>query len=279
MREVDEPWLDDARYRRRMRRLAREFERMDRGRRARTTPGAVAGRLVTRSLVAVLTLLLLATLLVVDPKLMPAGLQEALGLGPGGRILAASPGSYKFLTIQPGTHDMPVTYDSCQTLHYVINVAGAPARFRDGRFIRDAVDEISQVSGLRFHYDGLSNLDYRTRNYQAGPILFSFNVLPDAPKYGDAVAIGGSDTLVRAGRKVYSTGAVTFRRDAFETIAGRPGGEIEAKAIALHELGHVLGLDHVQDENEIMYPSEGHTDDLGPGDRIGLRILGSGPCY
>ena len=279
MSEVDEPWLDDARYRRRMRRLSREFDRTDRVRPARTASGAVAGRLVTRSLVAVLTLLLLLTLLVVDPLLRPPVLQEALGLGPGGRVLPASPGAYQFMAIQPGTHDMPVTYDSCQTLHYVISFAGAPPRFRDGRFIRDAVQEISQVSGLKFHYDGTSNLDYRTRSYQAGPILFSFNELPDAPTYGDAVAIGGSDTLARAGRQVYATGAVTFRRSWFETIADRPGGEIEAKAIALHELGHVLGLDHVQDENEIMYPSEGHTDDLGPGDRIGLKILGSGPCY
>ena len=227
----------------------------------------------------VLTLLLLATLMVVDPKLMPPFLEEALGLGPNGHVLAAGSGNYQFERVQPGTHDMPVTYDSCQTLHYVINFDGAPAAFRDGAFIRDAVREISQVSGLRFRYDGTSDLNYRTRNYQSGPILFSFDELPQAALYDRAVAMGGSTTPARAGRQVYSTGAVTFRRSSFEAIAGRLGGEEEAKAIALHEIGHVLGLAHVQDTNEIMYPSEGHTTDLGPGDRTGLRILGSGPCY
>ncbi len=83
---------------------------------------------------------------------------------------------------------------------------------------------------------------------------------------------------IASGRVVYSTGAVTFRRSSFDAIADRLGGQAEARAIALHELGHVLGLAHVPDKNEIMYPSEGHTTDLGPGDRTGLKILGSGPC-
>ncbi len=239
----------------------------------------LVGRLLTRLLVGLLTLALLGIALVLQPALLPRGVRDSLGLGQRTHLLGSTKGSYAFMRIQPGTHDMPVTYDSCQTLHYVINPDGAPARFHDGRFIRDAVKEISQVSVLKFEYDGISGLDYRTRNYQSGPILFSFDELPAGQKYDNAVAIGGSDTLDRAGREVYSTGAVTFRPSSFDSIANRQGGDTEARAIAMHELGNVLGLDHVDDTREIMYPTEGHTDDLGPGDRTGLRILGSGPCY
>jgi hypothetical protein len=42
----------------------------------------------------------------------------------------------------------------------------------------------------------------------------------------------------------------------------------------LHELGHIMGLDHVQSKAELMEPSGGLVTDLGPGDREGLSMLG-----
>lgn len=243
-------------------------------------PGSgLLGRLLTRFLVGVLTLLLLGIAFVLQPSLLPAGIRDSLGLGPRTHLLASGGGSYKFLMIQPGTHDMPVTYDSCQTLHYVINSDSAPSRFADGRFVRDAVQEISEVSGLEFRYDGKTHDRFRSRSFDQGPILISFDTLPDEASMQDAVAMGGSATLAHSGKPVYATGDVTFKRDYFDLIASRPDGYDEARAIALHELGHVLGLDHVDDTDEIMYPTEGHVRDLGPGDRTGLKILGSGPCY
>jgi predicted Zn-dependent protease len=46
----------------------------------------------------------------------------------------------------------------------------------------------------------------------------------------------------------------------------------------MHELGHVLGLGHVQDPSQLMYPAHHGQATYGPGDLAGLAAEGDGAC-
>ena len=46
----------------------------------------------------------------------------------------------------------------------------------------------------------------------------------------------------------------------------------------LHELGHVMGLEHVDDPVQLMYPEIDAPDGLAAGDLFGLRELGRAQC-
>ena len=56
------------------------------------------------------------------------------------------------------------------------------------------------------------------------------------------------------------------------------GGRDHIKAIVIHELAHVLGLDHVDDPNQLMYEENNGRTALADGDLAGLAKLGAGPC-
>lgn len=52
-----------------------------------------------------------------------------------------------------------------------------------------------------------------------------------------------------------------------------------ARAVILHELGHLVGLDHVTAPKQVMYPeTQLVSTSLGAGDLTGLSLLGSGAC-
>jgi predicted Zn-dependent protease len=52
------------------------------------------------------------------------------------------------------------------------------------------------------------------------------------------------------------------------------------RAIILHELGHLVGLDHTSDRGQIMFSeAEFNVRDYAPGDLRGLARLGTQACF
>lgn len=204
---------------------------------------------------------------------------------------------YRFLATQRSSKS-PVAYDPCRTLHYVINERTAPAN--GPALVTEAIDKISAASGLQFVNDGLTDegpsatrAAYQPKRYgpRWAPILISWTDPNEVPGLKEqTVGLGGSTAIIATDHtlqrgSVYVTGQVELDGPEFLTMLNRPpnsgemtGAEIAAVAI-VHELGHVLGLDHIDDPAQIMYPESGRAQDLGEGDRNGLALLGSGRCF
>jgi hypothetical protein len=99
------------------------------------------------------------------------------------------------------------------------------------------------------------------------------------PLAGDVAGIGGSTAVsTEDAGWVYVTGSVVLDAAQIADVGRGPGGYRRARAVVVHELAHVVGLDHVDDPTHLMHPSATAVTDLHAGDRAGLAALGRGTC-
>jgi hypothetical protein len=218
----------------------------------------------------------------------PAGAgSEAEPLG----IPAAVPdgdGRYEFLQHQTNDPTVPVAWDPCRSIHYVVNPAGAPA---DGAALLDAaVARVQLATGLQFVNDGTTDEPptkerpiFQPARYGAdnwAPVLVSWSDEATVPLLAGHAA-GVATPLVAAtddGDLVNVSGYVTLDAPALATAA-MPDRKI-VQATIQHELGHLVGLDHTDDRRQLMF-AEGQATvtDYADGDRRGLALLGTQPCH
>jgi hypothetical protein len=187
---------------------------------------------------------------------------------------------YRFLGRDLGGD--PVRWNPCEPIHYVVNISIAPAGSLED--VHEAVGRVSDATGIAFDYDGLSDEEPVRRRfvYQPGrygdrwaPVLIAW-VDPDDSEIPFAseghTAAGVAAPLVPAGEDVIVSGWVAINADdpnppGFDTTDSQG-------PVVLHELGHVMGLDHVTTSGELMEGSGGGVADFGPGDLAGLDRLG-----
>lgn len=200
---------------------------------------------------------------------------------------AAARSSYTFARFQAdGT--TPVTYDPCRPIHYVIRPQGAPAGGTE--VVRSAISRVSEATGLRFVYDGATSEapSFPRQIEQPGryqgrwaPVLIAWVIPGEDPTLGAGTAgAGGSASIALPNqRRAFVTGAVQLDAENMASLMKRTNGKDLARGIVLHELGHVVGLTHIDDATQLMYPrSRAGVTDFGSGDLTGLAALGKGTC-
>lgn len=182
----------------------------------------------------------------------------------------------------------PVRWNPCEPIRWVVNLDGAPPGAELD--LSRAVAEVSAATGLRFRSLGTTDEPPRRARppYQpdrygeerwapllvawASPSATDVPLLDSDRGVSIPVAVGDGD------RDVFVSGQIVLNPDR-PLLGGFGDRATSWGATILHELGHIVGLDHVGDPLQLMYTFPGR----GParfaaGDLRGLSQLGTGGC-
>lgn len=142
-----------------------------------------------------------------------------------------------------------------------------------------AIDRVSAATGLSLVVDGPTdevasvdrpNTDQARYGTGWSPVLVAWtNPNRIAQLDGRVAGTGGSR---------YVTGTVYLDGPDLQHVLNRRRGTSEVTAIVMHELGHVVGLAHVEDRTQLMNEDNVGRTAFGAGDLRGLARLGDGPC-
>lgn len=216
----------------------------------------------------------------------PAGIEEAAASLAAPPLLDASSTSYRYsMTQQDGL--APVTWSPCRPIHVVIRPDNQP---RGGvASIERAIAAVSAATGLVFVNDGATDEvpSNRREAYQPdrygdrwAPVLVAWASDDEVPDFGVDIAGEAANLRVTSpsGDDAYVSGWVYLDPDAYRQIVAT-AGRATADAVIMHELAHLVGLDHVNDEAQLMWPrASSATTTYQAGDLTGLAALGNGAC-
>lgn len=195
-------------------------------------------------------------------------------------------GAFRFLERVDGE---PVRWNPCDPIAYATNTDGATSSVQPD--LRRALARITEATGIEFTSLGATEETfihaYRRMRYQGVTTKVELILIwVDHEGYREillrlhdrrpSVAFAKTMAGLYADRDQYFGGIVVMDADA---TARRGFGDNYAHgSVLLHELGHIMGLDHVKDADQLMYsgpfPNFG-VHDFGPGDLEGLRRLGT----
>lgn len=199
-------------------------------------------------------------------------------------VVAATSGEWSLRDVAQGGK---VLHDPCIPIRWTISTHRMPIGADE--IVREAVAEVAARTGLvweggtytgtpaSFERDPLVN----NGTWQWAPVEIGWSTAAESPDLsGNTAGVGGPMVSNGSyGKAEYlRSGTVLLDLDQFPQDLSTASDRAIAKAMVMHELGHVVGLDHVSDASELMFPAATSTLDWGPGDLAGLAAAGSGVC-
>jgi hypothetical protein len=211
--------------------------------------------------------------------------------------------SYRYFEPRGDAQSPGAYWNPCRTITYGIDFRAAKKHGLNPVWERkrwkSVVAELAAASGLRFRYVGQITTrpqGPRPSRVSGVDIRLSYGTQKSYGKVlkGSIAGVAGVQwhRSGLAGRKQITEGYVVI--DAAEVVRRISGWNAPfdprpatkrspdvMRSLYMHEFGHALGMEHVRDKAQIMYPtlSASRPDVLGDGDVIGLRKLGRQPCF
>ena len=169
-------------------------------------------------------------------------------------------------------------WDPCRTITYRVN----PQRMPHGALVdvRQAVMRVSEATGLRFAYAGTTSFVPYRRGATRGLVGADVAVAWASPRLVPSLAgrvLGQGGYAAFNGRDWDRIAHGYVVLDSTERLAGGFAGKRTSRGLLLlHELGHTLGLDHVGDSAQVMYPTLlPRVAEYASGDLRGLAAVGA----
>jgi hypothetical protein len=194
-------------------------------------------------------------------------------------------GAFKFLERVGGE---PVRWNPCDEITYAVNTAGATTSIRSD--LREALARVTRATGIEFRSVGTTRETffraYRRMRFEGvigktELIMIWVDhdgyqaILRQLQDPRPSIAFAKTMAGVTVDPDQYLGGIIVM--DAEATARRGFTDRYTDGSVLLHELGHIMGLDHVKDPDQLMYSGRFPTfglHDFGPGDLEGLRRLG-----
>ena len=191
---------------------------------------------------------------------VPSDAPSDAGASPLARPALAPLGAAGFAFLASRPDGSPVRFDPCRPLHLVVRPDGEPP---GGRALLLAVlGELSAATGLQLIVDGETDegpdearVPYQPERYgdRWAPVLVTWSSPDETTMLTDQVlGRAGPDGWGTGADQRFVSGIAVFNAPAIgqQLVTGE---DDRARAVLLHELGHLVGLGHVTDPFQVMY--------------------------
>lgn len=202
---------------------------------------------------------------------------------------AKAASDYKIFTNSDGT---VVRWNPCAPIHYAVNASGAADPQGAVSDVQTAIGRVAAATGLRFVYDG-STATVPTKAWLDGGGGTTSELVVAWARPGTAAGesdLFGTDADGEGGWWESGTssdgthwvwqikrGFVVIDPSGSAAYAPGFGGGETRGVLLMHELGHAVGLGHVDNRRDVMFPiiTSAAPATWGAGDLAGLAKVGA----